>query len=102
MDAHHAVERVARDSYGRLVAFLAARSHDVAAAEDALGDSFHAALKTWPRSGVPENPEAWLLAAARHRLIDDARHARVRTDALPALLAVADEAKNLAAAGMVF
>lgn len=102
MDAHHAVERVARDSYGRLVAFLAARSHDVAAAEDALGDAFHAGLKTWPRSGVPENPEAWLLAAARHRLIDDARHTRVHTDALPALLAVADEAQNLAAAGMVF
>ncbi len=102
MDAHHAVERVARDSYGRLVAFLAARSHDVAAAADALGGAFHAGLKTWPRSGVPENPEAWLLAAARHRLIDDARHTRVHTDALPALLAVADEAQNLAAAGMVF
>ena len=56
MDAHHAVERVVRDSYGRLVAFLAARSHDVAAAEDALGDAFHAALKTWPRSGLPEKP----------------------------------------------
>jgi len=102
MDAHHAIERVVRDSYGRLVAFLAARSHDVAAAEDALGDAFHAALKTWPHTGVPKNPEAWLLVAARHRLIDDARHARVHADALPALLAVADDAQTLATSGLVF
>lgn len=102
MDAHHAIEQVVRDSYGRLVAFLAARSHDVAAAEDALGDAFHAALKTWPRTSVPKNPEAWLLVAARHRLIDDARHARVHAEALPALLAVADEAQTLATGGLVF
>jgi predicted RNA polymerase sigma factor len=102
MDAHHAIEQVVRDSYGRLVAFLAARSHDVAAAEDALGDAFHAALKTWPRTGVPKNPEAWLLVAARHRLIDDARHARVHAKVLPALLAVADEAQTLATSGLVF
>jgi predicted RNA polymerase sigma factor len=102
MDAHHAVERVARDSYGRLVAFLAARSHDVAAAEDALGDAFHAALKTWPRSGVPENPEAWLLAAARRRLIDGARRARVHAGALPALLTIADEAQTVATSALVF
>jgi predicted RNA polymerase sigma factor len=53
MDARRAVEQAARDSYGRLVAFLAARSHDVAAAEDALADAFEAALETWPQSGVP-------------------------------------------------
>jgi predicted RNA polymerase sigma factor len=40
MDARRAVERAARDSYGRLLAFLAARSRDVAAAEDALGDAW--------------------------------------------------------------
>ena len=63
-DVERAVERAARDSYSRLVAFLAARSRDVAAAEDALADAFQAALETWPRSGVPEKPEAWLLTAA--------------------------------------
>lgn len=76
--ARLAVERAARESYGRLLAFLAARSRDIAAAEDALADAFHAALETWPRDGVPEKPEAWLLTAARRRLIDAARRAQVR------------------------
>ena len=72
------IESVARESYGRLIAFLSARTRDVAAAEDALGDALIAALATWPRDGVPRVPEAWLLAAARRRLIDRARHERVR------------------------
>ncbi len=84
-------EQVARDSYGRLIAFLAARSRDVAAAEDALAEAFRAALESWPGSGVPDKPEAWLLTAARRRQIDTARHARVQTDAMSTLLAVADE-----------
>src|SRR5438093_230586 len=66
-DAHEAVERAARDSYGKLLAFLSARSRDIAAAEDALADAFGAALGDWPRSGIPGNPEAWLLTAARGR-----------------------------------
>jgi RNA polymerase sigma-70 factor (ECF subfamily) len=69
-------ERVARDSYGRLLALLAARTRDVAAAEDALAEAFAAALTAWPRSGAPDNPEAWLFAAARRKLIDAARRAR--------------------------
>jgi RNA polymerase sigma-70 factor (ECF subfamily) len=68
-----AAERVARESYGRLVALLAARTRDVAAAEDALADAFAAALRVWPAEGAPDNPEAWLFAAARRRLIDAAR-----------------------------
>ncbi|HKZ09200.1 MAG TPA: DUF6596 domain-containing protein [Rhodanobacteraceae bacterium] len=77
-EARQAIERAARESYGRLLAFLAARSRDIAAAEDALADAFHAALETWPRDGVPDKPEAWLLTAARRRLIDGARRAQVR------------------------
>jgi predicted RNA polymerase sigma factor len=96
MDARRAVEQAARDSYGRLVAFLAARSRDVVAAEDALADAFRAALETWPRSGVPEKPEGWLLTTARRRLIDGARHARVHHDTVPTLLVAADEAQALA------
>ena len=65
--AHRAAERVARERYGLLLAFLAARTRDVAGAEDALGDAFAAALRTWPDRGVPANPDAWLLTAARHR-----------------------------------
>ena len=62
-----AAAAVARDSSGRLVAYLAARSHDIAAAEDALGDAFAAVLVHWPVDGVPDAPEAWLLTAARRR-----------------------------------
>jgi len=80
-DPRRVVEHVARDSYGRLVAYLSARTHDVAAAEDALADAFVAALRTWPRDGLPNNPEAWLFTAARRRLIDQARHERTRADA---------------------
>lgn len=69
-------EAVARRSYGKLVALLSARTRDVAAAEDALADAFAAALATWPAQGLPANPEAWLLTAARHRLIDAARARR--------------------------
>ncbi len=101
-DTRRAVEQAARASYGRLIAFLSARSHDVAAAEDALADAFQAALESWPRSGVPDKPEAWLLTAARRRLIDRARQMRVHFDALPTLLAVADEAQDLAIADIVF
>ena len=77
MDARRAAELAARNSYGRLLAYLVVRSHDVAAAEDALGDAFLAALTTWT-DGVPDNPEGWLLVAARRRLIDAARHSKVK------------------------
>jgi RNA polymerase sigma-70 factor (ECF subfamily) len=76
-----AAAAVARDSYGRLIAYLAARSHDIAAAEDALGDAFAAALRHWPVDGVPEAPEAWLLTTARRRLHDRWRHGRVEAGA---------------------
>ena len=76
--AHRAVEAAARQAYGRLVALLAARTRDPAGAEDALGDALLAALNTWARDGVPRNPQAWLLTAARHRLLDHARHFEVR------------------------
>jgi RNA polymerase sigma-70 factor (ECF subfamily) len=76
--AHRAVESVARESYGRLIAFLSARTRDVAAAEDALADALVAALTTWSRDGIPKNPQAWLLTTARNRLTDSARHQQVR------------------------
>ncbi|MBN9690994.1 MAG: RNA polymerase subunit sigma-70 [Verrucomicrobia bacterium] len=83
MDALAAVETIARESYGRLVAYLSARSRDVAGAEDALSDALHAALTTWPRDGVPQKPEAWLLATARRRLIDESRRTEVRERLAP-------------------
>ncbi len=87
----------ARTSYGRLLAYLAAPWRDVARAEDALGDALLAALETWPRSGVPDKPEAWLLAAARRRLVDGARHASVETGAVAAIQIVVDRAQQEAA-----
>jgi len=84
--ARVAAERAARESYGKLLAYLAARSGDVYAAEDALADAFAAALERWPADGVPRVPEAWLLVTARNRLMDRARHAR-RTDLLHERLA---------------
>ncbi|HEX4601854.1 MAG TPA: DUF6596 domain-containing protein [Gemmatimonadales bacterium] len=77
-EAGRAAERVMRESYGRLVAFLAARTRDVAGAEDALSEAFAAALRTWPVDGVPDNPDAWLLTAARRRQIDAARRSQTR------------------------
>ena len=71
-----AAETVARRSYGKLVAFLAARTRDVAGAEDALADAFAAALVDWPARGTPSNPEVWLLPVARRSMIDAARHRR--------------------------
>jgi len=66
-------DAVARRSYGKLVAFLASRTRDVAGAEDALSEAFAAALEHWPADGVPRNPEAWLMAVAKRRMIDAAR-----------------------------
>jgi predicted RNA polymerase sigma factor len=74
--AHGMAEAVARRSYGKLVALIAARSGDLAAAEDALSEAFVSALADWPRNGCPTNPEAWLLTAARRRLIDSVRRRR--------------------------
>jgi predicted RNA polymerase sigma factor len=84
-DAHRAIERVARESYGRLVAYLSSHTRDVASAEDALGDALIAALTVWPRDGIPRNPEAWLVTAARHSIIDAIRHERVVAASEPTL-----------------
>jgi len=71
--ARSTADAVARRSYGKLVAFLAARTRDVAAAEDALSEAFAAALADWPLNGCPASPEAWLLTVARRKAIDVAR-----------------------------
>src|SRR6516164_314735 len=77
------IERVARESYGRLVAYLSVHTHDLAGAEDALREALVAALKTWPPDGVPQNPEAWLLTAARHSFTDVIRHHQVVLESEP-------------------
>ena len=84
-DVHRTIERVARESYGRLVAYLSSHTRDVAGAEDALSEALIAALTVWPRDGVPRNPEAWLLTTARHSLIDFIRHQQVVLASEPTL-----------------
>lgn len=85
-DVHRTIERVARESYGRLVAYLSSHTRDVAGAEDALSEALIAALTAWPRDGVPRNPEAWLLTTARHSLIDFIRHQQVVLASEPTLV----------------
>jgi RNA polymerase sigma-70 factor (ECF subfamily) len=82
---------VARESYGRLVAYLSADTRDVGSAEDALSNALVAALETWPRDGVPQNPEAWLLTAARRSFIDLVRHRQVAEASEPTLALLREE-----------
>jgi len=88
--AAEAAEAAARRSYGKLVAFLAARTHDVAGAEDALSEAFAAALADWPLHGVPRTPEAWLLTVARRKRVDAVRRQRQDEEAAAQLQWLAD------------
>lgn len=93
-DVAQNAEAVARRSYGKLVAFLAARTRDVAGAEDALSEAFAAALAEWPASGIPRTPEAWLLTVARRKLIDAARRRRTGEDAAETIQIISEERKD--------
>ncbi len=73
------IERVWRDEWGRLLALLVGQFRRLDLAEDALADAFEAAARTWPRDGIPANPPAWLLTAARRRAVD-----RLRAEAVAA------------------
>jgi RNA polymerase sigma-70 factor (ECF subfamily) len=92
---HRAIERVARESYGRLVAYLSSQTRDVASAEDALSNALLAALTSWPRDGVPQSPEAWLLTTARRSFIDHVRHQQVAVASEPTLMLLRDEPKEV-------
>lgn len=94
--ARSEAHRVARDGWSRLVAFLAARTRDVAAAEDALSDAFVTALRVWPERGAPTNPEAWLLTAARRNLSHGLRRRNVAARAESEIRRALDEAADLA------
>lgn len=98
-DVNTTIETVARRSFGRLVANLSARTRDVAGAEDALADAFRSALEQWPVSGVPDNPDAWLLTVARRRMIDMARQRQTRDAALPSLAVLAEESAEMISHG---
>ncbi|MCD6074992.1 MAG: polymerase subunit sigma-70 [Rhodospirillales bacterium] len=89
--ARATAERVARESYGKLIAYLAVRTRDVAAAEDALSEAFATAMVSWPVGGVPDNPEAWLLTVARRKMIDAVRRRKSADAGTDHLKLIADE-----------
>ena len=100
--AAEAAEAAARRSYGRLIAYLSARTRDVAGAEDALSEAFASALADWPVNGIPHTPEAWLLTVARRKLIDSARRAHsgaAAADVLQLIREMADGAGGTGDAG---
>jgi RNA polymerase sigma-70 factor (ECF subfamily) len=85
-----ALDAVWRDQWGRLTALLVAQFRRLDLAEDGLADAFEAAARTWPGDGVPINPPAWLLTAARRRILDRLRAEAVAARALPRLAVEAD------------
>jgi RNA polymerase sigma-70 factor, ECF subfamily len=91
-----AIEAVVRNSFGQLIAYLSARTGDVAGAGDALADAIVAALKRWPIDGIPQKPEAWLLHAARNHLIDASRQTQVRQRSEEMLQQIAEDAQRFA------
>ena len=77
-ETHRAVEAVFRIERARLIGGLARMVRDVGRAEELAQDALVAALAEWPRTGVPRNPGAWLMAAGKRRAIDGFRHERMR------------------------
>jgi RNA polymerase sigma factor (sigma-70 family) len=73
-DAVGAIDAVWRIESARVIGGLARLVHDLGLAEDLAQDALVAALEQWPRSGIPDNPGAWLMATAKHRAIDQLRH----------------------------
>ncbi|MEV7000252.1 sigma-70 family RNA polymerase sigma factor [Streptomyces sp. NPDC093982] len=69
-DPHGTIETVFRIESPRVIAAVARMVRDVGIAEELAQDALVAALEQWPRDGVPDNPGAWLMAAARHRAVD--------------------------------
>ena len=76
-DTHHAIEAVWRIEQAKLIAGLARMVRDVGLAEELAQDALVSALEQWPKSGIPDRPGAWLMAAAKHRAIDRFRRAKL-------------------------
>src|SRR4051812_49792134 len=79
-DSAAAVERAFREERAGVLATLIRHVGDFQLAEDAVQDAFAAAVATWPRDGVPDNPAAWITTAARRRAIDRLRRGRSLAD----------------------
>ena len=77
-DTHRAIEAVYRIEQARLIGALARMVRDIATAEELAQDALVAALEQWPKSGIPDNPGAWLMTAAKHKAIDRFRRDKLR------------------------
>ena len=77
-DTHRAIEAVFRIEQAKLIAGLTRMVRDIGLAEELAQDALVAALEQWPTSGIPDNPGAWLMAAAKHRAIDRFRRNKLR------------------------
>ena len=84
-DADAALAAAVREDWGRLLALLVAQFRRLDLAEDGLADAVEAAARTWPTSGVPGVPAAWLLTTARRRVVDRLRSEEVAARRLPEL-----------------
>ena len=76
-DIHRTIDAVFRIEQARLIARIARLVRDVGLAEELAQDALVAALEHWPKSGIPDRPGAWLMAAAKHRAIDGLRRRRL-------------------------
>jgi RNA polymerase sigma-70 factor (ECF subfamily) len=85
-DLQSAVEAVFKQESGRIIATLIRLSGSFDRAEEAMQDAFASALSSWPKKGIPDNPGAWITAAAHRKLIDYARREQTRRDKQDALL----------------
>ncbi len=92
-DTHRAIEAVFRIESARLLGGLTRLVRDVGLAEDLAQDAYLIALEQWPRTGVPDNPGAWLMATAKHRAIDRLRRHRMAEEKHAQILLAADEAE---------
>ena len=79
-DIRPAVESVFRQESGRILASLIRISDSFDRAEEAMQEAFASGLGSWPVKGMPENPSAWIMAAAHRKLIDSARRERTRRE----------------------
>jgi len=76
-DTHRAIDAVWRIESPRLIAGLARIVRDVGLAEELAQDALVTALERWPQSGIPDNPGAWLMAAAKNRALDSLRRKKL-------------------------
>ena len=76
-DVHRTIEAVWRMESARLIASLTRRVRDVGVAEELAQDALVSALEAWPRTGIPDNPGAWLMTTAKNRAIDQLRRTRM-------------------------